>query len=163
MPPPPSKKVVLVTGATGFVGGHLARRLGAEGFTVRILKRGSGPLVDDLADELKNAQDAGARLDVRTGDIMDRASLSAAVQGGVDVVFHLAGLIAHSGAQREAMRAVNVEGTRNVIEASVAAGVRRLVNMSSIAAVGASRTPDFLLTENSANPTANRPSAYGDT
>ena len=127
----------LVTGATGFVGGWLTRRLVAEGVEVRILKRSPGPPADELA---------GIPLDVRRGDVTDPDSVRAAVSG-VDVVFHLAGLIAHSKAERAAMQAVNVEGTRNVVEACAHRAGPRLVHMSSIAALGASFDGKRLLTE----------------
>jgi dihydroflavonol-4-reductase len=148
----------LVTGATGFVGGWLARRLLEKGYEVRALKREEGPLEGELLD----LQKSGARLDVRSGDVLSDESLRSACEG-VDAVFHLAGLIAHSEAGRAAMEKVNVEGTRNVVEACARAGVRRLVNMSSVAAVGASYVPRGLLREDSSNPSAELRLAYGET
>lgn len=118
---------VLVTGATGFLGGWLVKRLLAEGHDVRIIKRAFSSL-----DEL-----AGLKLDIFAGDVTDTASLVSACHG-VDTVFHLAGLIGYSRAQREAMHKVNVVGTRNVIEACRARDVRKLVHLSSVVAIGAS-------------------------
>lgn len=118
---------VLVTGATGFLGAWLVRRLLDEGHTVRVIKRPSSSL-----EELANL-----KLDLVPGDVTDRASLIAACQG-IDTVFHLAGLVAYTRKQRQAMELVNVQGTANVIDACVANTVRKLVHVSSVAAIGAS-------------------------
>jgi dihydroflavonol-4-reductase len=118
---------VLVTGATGFLGGWLVKRLLAEGLEVRIIKRANSSL-----EELE-----GLKLEIFNGDVTDKESLLQATKG-VDTVFHLAGLIGYSRAQRSAMERVNVEGTRNVIDACEANSVRKLVHLSSVVAIGAS-------------------------
>jgi dihydroflavonol-4-reductase len=118
---------VLVTGATGFLGAWLVKRLLAEGHDVRIIKRANSSL-----EELE-----GLKLDIVAGDVTDPASLMSACRG-VDTVFHLAGLIGYSRSQREAMHTVNVIGTRNVIDACRACDVRKLVHLSSVVAIGAS-------------------------
>jgi dihydroflavonol-4-reductase len=118
---------VLVTGATGFLGAWLVRRLLDEGHDVRIIKRKSSSL-----EELE-----GLKLDILPGDVTDAASLKDACRG-VDSVFHLAGLIAYTRAQRQAMEAVNVQGTSNVVRACEENGVRKLVHLSSVVAIGAS-------------------------
>ena len=85
---------VLVTGATGFLGGWLVKRLLDEGCDVRIIKRANSSL-----DEIE-----GLKLDVMSGDVTDLESLREASRG-VDTVFHLAGLIGYSRAQRAASAA----------------------------------------------------------
>lgn len=118
---------VLVTGATGFLGSWLVRRLLDEGCAVRITKRPSSQL-----EELE-----GLPLEIVSGDVTDRASIVAAARN-VDSIFHLAGLIAYARSQRRAMEKINVDGTANVIAAAQENSVRKLVHLSSVVAVGAS-------------------------
>jgi nucleoside-diphosphate-sugar epimerase len=117
----------LVTGATGFLGSHLTRMLVRRGDEVRALVRPSSDL------------DALAELDVGTvrGDVLDRRSVRRAMRG-VDRVFHTAGTT-NLRLPREAMVALNVEGTRIVLEESLRAGVERVVYTSSVAAIGPAR------------------------
>jgi nucleoside-diphosphate-sugar epimerase len=114
----------LITGAAGFVGVHLARALAGRGEDVRCLYRTDASALDGIAVEKIS------------GDVTDPTSLKAAVAGR-DVVFHLAGI--RRAPQRDAFFRVNAEGTRHVCEAMVAAGARRLVLCSSLAASGPSR------------------------
>ena len=142
----------LITGATGFIGTYLTKRLIADGDNVRIVMR---------EDKLP-ADFAGLALDVRQGDVTNAESLVSACRD-IDVVFHLAGLIAHSRSEREHMRQINVEGTRNVVQACTACGVRKLVHLSSISAVGASFDGLIPLTEKSPYNVASLRLAYFDT
>ena len=112
----------LVTGATGFVGGAVARALVEAGVEVRALVRSGGAL---------NTGDVEVE-EVR-GDLLDEGSLREAMKG-CDAVFHVAGLYSLS-AKAEVIRRVNVEGTRNVLQAAGDMGVQRVVHTSSVAAV----------------------------
>jgi len=117
--------VVLVTGGTGFVGSHVVRRLCKEGFSVRVLARPSSPLL--LLDSLP--------VEVAIGDLLDADSLRKAV-AGCEAVFHVAAdyrLWARD--PREIFRN-NVEGTEQVLAASRAAGVGRVVHTSTIGTIG---------------------------
>jgi NAD dependent epimerase/dehydratase len=121
---------VLVTGADGFIGSHLTERLVAEGARVRAFclynSRGSAGWLDEVPTATRGA------LDVRFGDIRDARFVESAV-AGVEVVFHLAALIAipYSYVAPESFIDTNVRGTLNVLEASRAAGVRRLIQTST--------------------------------
>ncbi len=116
---------VLVTGATGFVGSYAVRRLLADGASVRVLRRASSAL-DLLGD---------APVEHTIGDVTDPDAVRAAVEGCTHVV-HAAASVAFGPAAGAAMRAVNVGGTAVVADAAREAGVRRLVHVSSIAALG---------------------------
>lgn len=129
---------ICVTGANGFLGSWVVRRLTQEGHEVRVLARKSSDM-----SELE-----GLQYEVQVGDILNPASLKTAFRGQ-DSVFHLAGLIAYKRSDRQLMEAVNVEGTRNVIQAVQECGVRRLLHTSSVVAVGAGFSPDQILSESS--------------
>lgn len=118
---------VLVTGATGFVGAWLVRRLLEKGEVVHVLHRPTSSLED-----LK-----GLNFVSRLGDVTDPQSVRAACLD-VDTVFHLAGVVGYSRKARPLMEQVNVQGTRNVIEAIQSGHRPKLVYMSSVVAVGAS-------------------------
>ena len=116
--------MILVTGATGHIGNVLVRKLIEQGEKVRaLIWRGE----DTTPLE---------KLDVETveGDVLDPESLKLAFKG-VEKVFHLAGIISIMPGQNPFVWRVNVEGTRNVLNAARQAGVRRLVYTSSIHAI----------------------------
>lgn len=117
---------VLVTGASGFLGSHLARRLAEEGQEVVGLVR-----VSSQTSHLKNIR-------LVEGDILDQASLDRAIDGmeGCEAVFHAAAVLGFWKGVARAQETVNVAGTRLVCAAARRAGVRRLVHVSSVAAIG---------------------------
>jgi dihydroflavonol-4-reductase len=115
----------LVLGATGFIGGQIARTLLDRGYSVRALRRPSSSTlaIDSLPIEL-----------VR-GDLRDRASLLAAMRGA-DALFHAAAYYPHNSlAPRRSLR-VAVAGMRNVLESAREAGVGRVVYTSSLSTIG---------------------------
>lgn len=116
---------ILVTGATGFLGSHIVRRLLGKGHAVRILRRQSSST--KMMD--------GLQVETVLGDVTDRNSVFQAVEG-CEAVFHAAGLVSFWRDHREIQRRVNVDGTRHVVEACLAHSVKRLVHTSSIAALG---------------------------
>ncbi len=115
----------LVTGATGFTGGHLARFLAGRGDQVRALVRGRTHAADLIA----------AGIDVVEGDLTDRASLARAV-AGMDVVYNLAALYRTAGLAAERYRAVNAVAVGTLVEEAAAAGVRRVVHCSTVGVHG---------------------------
>jgi len=124
---------VLVTGATGFVGAWLVRRLIEKGETVHVLHRKTSSL-EDLQ---------GLSFVSRIGDVTDAESVRSACLD-VDTVFHLAGVVGYSRLARPLMEQVNVHGTRHVVEAIQTGRRPKLVYMSSVVAVGASFDPQPL-------------------
>ncbi len=116
----------LVTGGTGFIGSHLVRALAARGDELRLLVRPSSELAHLEGLDFERAE----------GDVTDRPSVRAALEG-VARVFHVAGRTSLRPADRKAVFATNVLGTRNVLEEALAAGVERVVHTSSVGAIGA--------------------------
>ena len=116
---------VLVTGATGFLGTHLCRRLVADGHTITILRRASSN-----TDALRNLP---VRYEI--GEITDAACVNRATKGQ-EVVIHAAACMQRKNNSRDIFYAVNVAGTRNVVQACRRYQVRRLLHVSSVAAIG---------------------------
>lgn len=115
---------VLVTGAAGFLGGHVTDLLLARGERPRVLIR--------PGESLRSV--AGARLDIRSADIGDRAAAEAALTG-VDRVLHCAARTGPWGQDADYHR-TNVQALKTLVEAALAAGVRRFVHVSSITVHG---------------------------
>lgn len=133
----------LVTGATGFIGGALARRLRSEGHDVRALVR----------SEAKAVPLRGLGIETAVGDVLHPTSLAEALRGR-DVLFHCAALVDLVAPRRKTILNINVQGTRNALEEARKAGVRRVVYLSSVAALG---LPDGVV----ADETVPHPGVYG--
>jgi dTDP-glucose 4,6-dehydratase len=127
---------VLVTGAGGFIGSHLAERLVEDGARVRALVHYNAQGRAGWLDHSPRRGD----LEVVTGDLADRDSVRAAV-AGVEVVFHLGALIAIPYSYQAPLSYVrtNLEGTLNVLQAVREAGVRRMVQTSTSEVYGTAR------------------------
>lgn len=134
-----SGKKVLVTGADGFIGSHLAERLVADGANVRAFclynSQGSWGWLDHAPVETRK------RLDVRLGDVRDARFVEDACRD-IDVVFHLAALIAipYSYVAPESFVDTNIRGTMHVLEASRRCGVRRVIHTSTSEVYGTPAT-----------------------
>lgn len=116
--------LALVTGSTGFIGSHICQALVTQGTHVRAFHRSSSPLTLLEKIDVEHA----------TGDLTDPVSLVSAMQG-VDVVFHAAAQLG----SRKSLNQINdvtVLGTRNVLNAALQTGVKRVVHTSSVAALG---------------------------
>ncbi len=117
--------LAFVTGATGFLGSHVARVLAAQGAELRLLVR--------PASDLRNIEDLNA--DRVPGDLRDPASIEKALSG-CEVVFHVAADYRLWVRDPEQMYRSNVEGTRTLLAAARKQGVRRVVYTSSVATMG---------------------------
>jgi dihydroflavonol-4-reductase len=117
--------LAFVTGATGFLGSHVARALADQGAELRLLVR--------RTSNLRNLE--GLKAETATGDLRDPASLEKAMSG-CDTVFHVAADYRLWVRDPDEMYRSNVEGTRAILDAARKDGVRRVVHTSSVATVG---------------------------
>lgn len=117
--------LAFVTGATGFVGSHVARALADQGADLRLLVRASS--------DLRNIE--GLKAERVVGDLRDPASIEKAMRG-CDVVFHVAADYRLWVRDPDSMYRANVEGTRAILEAARKNRARRVVYTSSVATMG---------------------------
>jgi ornithine--oxo-acid transaminase len=116
---PTREDVCLVTGASGFIGGHLAQRLVSEGHQVRCLVRASSD----------TSQLERLGVEIAVGDLTSGRSLARAVEG-CNYVFHCGALVSDWATTQEITQ-TNVEGTRSLLEAAVGASVQRFIHFST--------------------------------
>jgi dihydroflavonol-4-reductase len=117
---------VLVTGATGFTGGHLARHLKNRGHDVSAMVR--------VPQSASSLTDAG--IPITIGDLARPESLAHAVQGGFDVIYNIAALYRQAGLPESVYHQVNATAVGQLIEAAATAGVRRVVHCSTVGVHG---------------------------
>lgn len=123
-------KKVLITGATGFTGGHLCRTLIERGYTVRALIR--------KTSKYHELQAIGVELFF--GDLRDYTSVASSVLG-VDVVYHIAAVYREQNISNQHFFDVNVAGTKNLLQASKEAAVQRFVHCSTVGVQGEIKNP----------------------
>jgi dTDP-L-rhamnose 4-epimerase len=126
--------LALITGGAGFIGSHLADRLLARGYRVRVLDN----LVEQVHGESRERPSyLSPRVELRVGDVRDRAEVAAALEGA-DVVFHLAALVGVGQSMYQAAEYVdvNVHGTAVLLEQLAKRRVQRLVVSSSMSIYG---------------------------
>lgn len=114
-----------VTGGTGFIGANVVRALLARGLKVRALVRPGA--------DLRNLE--GLDIELAQGDVRDASSVRRAMEG-CELVFHVAALYSFWVRPRSLIYEVNVDGTRNVLQAALELGAERVVYTSSVAALG---------------------------
>lgn len=119
-----------VTGATGFLGSHVARVLADQGADLQLLVRPTSNLKN-----LEGLVSPGTKAETATGDLRDAASLEKAM-AGCDTVFHVAADYRLWVRDPQEMYKSNVEGTRAVLESARKNGVRRVIYTSSVATIG---------------------------
>lgn len=128
--------MVLVTGASGFLGGELVKQLVANGESVRIIVRKSS--------KVSHLSTIAHLIDIVEADVLDVPSLELAFDG-VEKIYHSAAIIGYDESYYDAMYKTNIEGTANVVNVALSKGVKKLLHISSIAAIGGK--PDELITE----------------
>lgn len=121
---------MFVTGATGFIGAHFVERALAEGHEVLGLYRRNGP---KHSADIERLSARGASL--KRGNILEPESFADALRG-MDCVCHFAAAFRESGADEAYFERMNVQGTTNVVEAAIAAGVKRFVHCGTAGIYG---------------------------
>lgn len=143
--------MVLVTGASGFVGSRLVVDLLESGNSVRALRRSSSIIPELLIPY-------SSRIEWVEGDVLDIVSLENAMDG-IDYVYHCAALISFSPAMDKQMMKINIEGTANVVNTALHKGLKKMVHVSSIAALGPAKK-DEMITEEHYWDTSTNKAAY---
>jgi|UniRef100_UPI00404B5E7F dihydroflavonol-4-reductase len=130
--------MILVTGATGFLGSELIRQLLFKGEQVRAIMRDTSVIPALLKNEKK--------IEWFKADILDYFALNDAMEG-ISKVYHCAAFISFDPADKKKMKKVNVEGTVNLLNASIEKNISRFLHVSSVAALGENKTDEFITEE----------------
>lgn len=118
---PYNKKSILITGATGFIGKHLVKALVSKGYYCRCLVRETSNIGE--LEELDN-------IELVYGDLTNKASLETAIQN-IQILYHLAAQVGKTGIPESQFYAINLQGTRNLLEASLQTDVEQCVFCST--------------------------------
>lgn len=128
--------MILVTGASGFLGSELVKQLVANNESVRIIVRPSSDI-----SHLASIKD---KIEIMEGDILDVPSLEIAMDG-IEKIYHSAAVIGYDDSFYDSMYKCNIEGTANVVNVALTKGIKKLLHVSSIAAIGGK--PNDLISE----------------
>lgn len=120
--------MILVTGGTGFLGSYIIKQLVEKGYAVRAIRRSSN-IPSWISASIFN------KVEWVEGDVLDVVALEDAMEG-VDAIIHSAAVVSFAKKDRRNMYQVNAEGTANVVNMALEKNVRRLVHVSSVAALG---------------------------
>lgn len=142
----------LITGCNGLIGSFIARKLLAENCEVKALKRKNS--------DISFVADIAAKITWIEGDVLDVSSLKEAMQG-VSYVIHAAAVVSFSSKDYATMRQVNIEGTTNVVNCCLENQVKKLIHISSIAALGSAQ--NTIITEKTIWDKSDVPSVYAQT
>lgn len=128
--------MIFITGGTGFIGSYIIKNLVEKGHLVRALRR-SLSLPFYLPEKVLQ------KVEWVDGDVLDPYALNKAMEGA-DQVVHAAALVSFAPRERTQMYKVNIEGTANVVNAAVEQGLKRILHVSSVAALGRSATGETI-------------------
>jgi nucleoside-diphosphate-sugar epimerase len=130
---------VLVTGGTGFIGAYIIKELIDKGYSVRAIRRSNKLPFFISPDILHKAEWVN-------GDVLDVISLNEAMSG-IDSVIHSAAIVSFLKNERKQMYNTNVDGTANIVNLSLENGIKKLVHISSISALGRTSTGEHVTEE----------------
>ncbi len=119
--------MVLVTGASGFLGGELVKQLVSKGESLRIIVRSTSDI-----SHLNSIKD---KIEIIEADILDIPSLEIAFDG-IEKIYHSAAVIGYDSSFYDAMYKCNIEGTANVVNVALSKNIKKVLHVSSIAAIG---------------------------
>lgn len=128
-PPSQGNRGIFVTGGTGFLGAYIIKNLVEKGHVVRALRRSSSTLPFFIADTIWE------QVEWVEGDVLDVVALQEGMDG-TEAVIHSAAIVSFSKNNRDEMYKVNIGGTANVVNMALETGVKRLLHISSVAALG---------------------------
>jgi dihydroflavonol-4-reductase len=145
----PSENKIFVTGGTGMLGAHLLRQLAEKGMQVTALKRNSSSL--HTAEKVFAANSADPvrlwkQITWVNGDVTDYYSLEDGMEGA-SKIFHVAGFISLNKKDRRKLENINIGGTANVVNAALHRGIKKLVHVSSVTALGQAAEEGELISE----------------
>ncbi len=143
--------MILITGASGFLGGHLVRHLSAMGQKIRALYHGNVP-----DNNLKNLPG----VEWKKCDLLDIYDVEEVFEG-ITHVYHCAAMVSFDPAQHEQMLHFNPESTTNIVNQALVQGITKMVYVSSVSAIGRTDEPQKLITEEEEWGESQYNSAYG--
>lgn len=120
-------KKVLVTGGTGFLGAYLLRELLQKGYQVRAIRREASPM--------HSVESIQHQVEWVIGDMLDLSSVEDAMEG-IEKVYHAAAIVSFNPKDAERMIHTNTEGTANIVNTALSMGIKKMLHVSSIAALG---------------------------
>jgi len=129
--------MILITGASGFLGGHLVRHLSAKGQKIRALYHNNTPDI-----KLKTLPG----VEWKKCDLLDIYDVEEVFEG-VTHVYHCAAMVTFDPAQHEQMLHFNPESTTNIVNQALVQGITKMVYVSSVSAIGRTDEPHKLITE----------------
>jgi nucleoside-diphosphate-sugar epimerase len=132
-PPQADRGAVFITGGTGFLGAYIIQCLVEKGIRVRALRRTTSRLPFFIPAAVWE------KVEWIEGDVLDVVALQEGMDG-MDSVVHAAAIVSFAGHDRDQMYKVNIDGTANVVNMALEKGVRRLLHVSSVAALGRTLT-----------------------
>ncbi|HTF29692.1 MAG TPA: NAD-dependent epimerase/dehydratase family protein [Flavitalea sp.] len=124
-----------MTGGTGFLGAYIIRELVEKGYTVRALRRGKKQSPFYIPSHIFE------KVDWIEGDILDVIALEEAM-AGIDAVIHAAAKVCFNPGDRSEMYKSNIEGTANVVNVALESGIKKMIHVSSVAALGRTKNGD---------------------